>query len=130
MAIIRVHVIGFKCCPYIWVQYLTPLVQYRSLPLKHLSHVAHWVFISFCDSSSSRFHLRPQKNVIPSSDVRGRHDCFRFRKHPSSFTMLKQETSSTTLSCIDGLEVSHQTVMIEVRGLGFDFRLWQGLYSC
>jgi len=71
-----------------------------------------------------------KKNVIPSSDVRGRHDCFRFRKHPSSFTMLKQETSSTTLSCIDGLEVSHQTVMIEVRGLGFDFRLWQGLYSC
>jgi len=33
--------------------------------------IAHGVFITFCDSSSLRFHLPLQKNLIPSSDIWG-----------------------------------------------------------
>jgi len=55
-----------------------------------LSHVAHGVFITFCDRSSLRFHLPLQKKLISSSDIRGRHDCLRFQKHPSSFNSFCQ----------------------------------------
>ena len=48
-----------------------------------LSHVAHGLFITYCDSSSLRFHLPLQFFLKLSSDIRGRHYCFRFRKHPS-----------------------------------------------
>jgi len=64
---------------------MTYQIQYRWLPLKQLTlfpHVAHGVFINFCDSSSLRFYLPLQKKLIPSSDIRGETWLLLFPKAP------------------------------------------------
>jgi len=70
------------CSAYVWPW----LVQSQGKKLTLFPHVAHGVFITFCDSSSLRFHLPLQNNLIPSSEIRGRLDCFRVWKHPSSYS--------------------------------------------
>jgi len=44
-----------------------PMFDQGRFNVNPFSHVAHGVFITFCDSSSLRFHLPLQKHLIPSA---------------------------------------------------------------
>jgi len=64
---------------------LTKVCSRSRKKINPLSHVAQGVFITFCYSSSLQFHLPLQKNWFHPVTYGGRHDCFHFWKHPSSF---------------------------------------------